>query len=310
MHPSHIAEIRKITVIGIIGNLFLAVIKFLVGFFGNSQAVIADAVHSLSDLSTDFAVLIGVKYWSAPPDENHPYGHHRIEAIVTTIIGIALVFVAIGLVYNALANIRNPYIVQTSWVAIIGPLVSIILKEILYRWTILVGETVKSSAVIANAWHHRSDALSSIPALIAVALSALNPEWAFLDHVGAIIISLFILKISWDIIVPSLLELTDTGASQKEKELIRGISMRVEGVKDAHAIRSRKFSSKIFVDLHILVNPTISVSEGHDIAEAVKEILLKEGPNIVDVVVHLYQIFIVLYENDKLITAKVEKYTI
>lgn len=286
MTDQNVKQIKKITVIGIVGNLLLAAVKFLVGFLGNSQAVIADAVHSLSDLSTDFAVLIGVKFWTAPPDEKHPYGHHRIEAIVTAIIGIALLFVAFGLIYNALSNIRNPHLIQTSWIAIVGPLISIIVKEVLYRWTILVGETVKSSALIANAWHHRSDALSSIPAVIAVVLSAINPDWAFIDYIGAIIISLFIFKISWDIIKPSFAELTDTGASEKERELIKGISMRIQGVKETHAIRSRKFSSKLFVDLHILVDPEISVREGHNIAEEVQNILIQEGPDIVDVVVH------------------------
>jgi cation diffusion facilitator family transporter len=282
-----VQEIKRVTVIGMIANVFISGIKFIVGVIGNSQAVIADAVHSVSDLSTDFAVLIGVKYWSAPPDEDHPYGHLRIEAVITIIIGIALVIVAIGLGYRSLSTIREVHIKQTAWVAIIGPLVSIIVKEILFRWTMNVGSQIKSTAVIANAWHHRSDALSSMPALIAVAVSAVNPKWAFVDHIGAIIISLFILKVSWDIIRPSLFELTDKGASQRDKELIKTISLNVSGVRDVHAIRTRKFGSQIYIDLHILVDPDISVREGHQISENVRNSLLHRGPSVIDVIAHI-----------------------
>ncbi|MDY6959920.1 MAG: cation diffusion facilitator family transporter, partial [Halobacteriota archaeon] len=155
------AQINRITWIGVLLNVFLSGIKFVVGYIGSSQAVIADAVHSLSDVSTDLAVLLGLRYWSAPPDEEHPYGHHRIEALVTIGIGSILGIVAFGIGYEAIVTIREVHIEQTSWIAAIGPILSIILKEALHRWTINVGRRAKSSAVIANAWHHRSDALSS-----------------------------------------------------------------------------------------------------------------------------------------------------
>jgi len=280
-------QIKRVTWVGIFVNLFLAGIKFLVGYVGSSRAVIADGVHSLSDMATDFAVIFGVKFWTAPPDEDHPYGHLRIEALITTAIGLTLTAVAIGLGYKALTSLRETHLEQSGWIAMIGPLLSIVFKEILYRWTIVVGTRTKSSAVVANAWHHRSDALSSLPALIAVAASALNPDWAFVDHIGALIISIFILKVSWDIITPSLSELADRGASIKDRELIRKIAMKVDGVKEVHAIRTRKFGSNIYVDLHILVEPEISVRLGHDISEEVKKELIKNGPKILDVVVHL-----------------------
>ncbi|MBN2092909.1 cation transporter [candidate division KSB1 bacterium] len=280
-------QIRKITWIGIFINLALSVIKFIVGYLGRSQAVIADAFHSISDLATDFAVIVGVKFWSAPPDEEHPYGHRRIEALITTAIGIVLAFVAIGISYKSLSTIREAHIEQTGWVAVWGPFLSIFLKEILYRWTVTIGIRVKSTAVIANAWHHRSDALSSLPALIAVIAASLNPDWAFFDHIGALIVSLFILKVSWDIVRPSIFELVDRGASRKERELIKQIVMAIDGVKDVHAIRTRKFGQNLSVDLHILVEPEITVRTGHDISEKVQDEILKNGPNVLDVVVHI-----------------------
>ena len=284
---SHIAQIKKVTWVGLIMNVSLAGIKFLVGFLGSSQAVIADAVHSLSDMSTDIAVILGVHYWSAPPDKRHPYGHQRIEALVTMAIGMALVGVAVGLGYNALSTIRDNHIQTVGLIAVIGPALSILLKEFIYQWTVRVGIQAKSTAVVANAWHHRSDALSSVPALVAVMVSALFPDWAFVDHIGAVIIAIFILKISWDIIFPSLQELSDTGASFDIQNQIKHLVMDVKDVKSVHAIRTRKFGSRLHIDLHILVDPELSVRTGHTISEEVKQRLLKHGPDVLDVVVHL-----------------------
>jgi cation diffusion facilitator family transporter len=195
--------------------------------------------------------------------------------------------VALGLGYKALCTMYQPHVRHTTWIAITGPVLSIILKEILYRWTVIVGTRVRSTAVIANAWHHRSDAWSSIPAVIAVAVSAVNPAWFFVDHIGALIISVFILKVSWDIMSPALAELADRGASLRERIQIERIAMGVNGVKDVHAIRTRKCGESLYVDLHVLVDPEISVRLGHNISEKVKQTLLKEGPRILDVVTHL-----------------------
>ena len=287
INPLHVGMIQKVTWGGMIVNTLLAGVKFLVGFMGSSQAVVADAVHSLSDMTTDIAILFGVKFWSAPPDSSHPYGHQRIEEVVTISIGLALAAVATGLVYNSLTTIREEHIQSIGWIALSGPVVSIIGKEGLYRWTVHVGEKVKSSAVIANAWHHRSDALSSIPALVAVVIAAIYPDWGFVDHIGAVLIACFILKVSWDIIIPALQCLIDTGASAKTQEHIKRIAMGVEGVKSTHAIRTRKVGSRLLVDLHILVAPELTVRAGHKISEDVKEQLLNNGPEILDVVVHL-----------------------
>jgi cation diffusion facilitator family transporter len=281
------AQIRRVTWIGLVVNVFLSILKFIVGYLGSSQAVIADAVHSLSDMGTDFAVLFGLRYWSAPADESHQYGHGRIETIVTSAIGITLVLAALGIGYNSLATIRGVHLTQPGWIAIAGSLMAILLKEALYRWTVAVGRRTKSSAVIANAWHHRSDALSSVPVLIAVAVAAITPKLAFIDHVGAIVVSIFILKVCWDILSPSVSELADRGASQKSREKIRSIAMDVDGVKSVHAIRTRRLGSGLHLDLHILVDGEMTVQMGHEISGAVKSALIEKGPEVLDVVVHL-----------------------
>jgi len=268
-------------------NFLLAGLKFIVGIIGSSQAIIADAVHSLSDMSTDLAILFGAKYWSAPADENHPFGHLRIETLITAFIGILLIASGLGIGYHAIANLQKNSLNQPGWIALSGAVVSIIVKELLYRWTILVGKRVKSSAVVANAWHHRTDAFSSLPAAIAVTLAALRPELAFVDAVGALIVMVFILKVGWDITSTALVSLTDVSASKKDRAQIYALAMAVEGVEQVHAIRTRHLGSRLHVDLHIEVDGELTVREGHDISELVKQALLEKGPEVVDVVVHL-----------------------
>lgn len=249
--------------------------------------MVADAFHSLSDLATDFAVLIGIRFWGAPADEGHPYGHRRIQTLVTIVIGFALLGVAIGIGYKALVTLREQHLTQPGWIALSGPFLTIFLKEILYRRTKKIGTKSRSTAVIANAWHHRSDALSSIPAFFSVVAATINPEWAYFDHIGALIVSLFILKVSWDIIRPQIVELTDYAASKDEQTEIDRIVRNIEGVEDVHKIRTRKMGSDIFLDLHIQVNPFITVKDGHVISQKVKYELLRHNSNIIDVVVHL-----------------------
>lgn len=281
------SSIKRITYIGLFINIALTSVKFFVGIAGRSQAVVADAFHSLSDMATDFAVLIGVRFWEAPADEEHPYGHHRIQTLVTIVIGCALFLVAIGIGYKALATLREQHLSQPGWIALFGPFLTIFIKEILYQWTVKVGVQLKSTAVIANAWHHRSDAFSSIPAFLSVIASAFKPEWAYFDHIGALIVSLFILKVSWDIIRPELVELTEYAASKDDRMRIDTIVRHTEGVEDVHKIRTRKMGTGIFLDLHIQVNPLLSVKEGHIISQKVKYELINNNSNIIDVMVHL-----------------------
>ncbi len=158
-------KIQRITLIGLIANILLSIVKFIIGFFGNSQAVIADALHSFSDTTSDFVILFGVKYWTAPPDEDHPYGHQKIESFITIMIGFILIIVAGGIGYGGISSLLDDSRSHPGWVAIIGPLISIVLKEILFKITYKVGLEINSSSLKANAWHHRTDALSSIPVL-------------------------------------------------------------------------------------------------------------------------------------------------
>jgi len=278
---------KKVTWIGMVVNILLSAFKFVAGIVGHSQAMVADAVHSFSDLTTDIAVLIGIKYWASPADEDHPYGHERIESIVTAFIAIALFIVGCGIAYNGIVTAFEPDTKSPEAIALIAAVVSIITKEWLYQWTVKKGKEIDSSSVMANAWHHRSDALSSIPALIAVALAMAHPTLAFFDHVGAVVVAVFIIKVSFDILKPVVMELSDRGASQTQVNTIDSIAMNVDGVKEVHSIRSRRVGKGYFVDLHVLVDGNMSVQDGHDIARDVKHQLINKGPKVLDVIVHL-----------------------
>lgn len=278
---------RKITLAGLLVNVVLAILKFFLGILGHSQAVVADAVHSLSDMVTDLLVLLGLKIWTAPADKTHPYGHQRIETIVTLLISILLAFVAFEIGWNAIERLGGQAHTSPLLIAVLGPLVSIFSKEILFRKTRAVGKRIHSSALIANAWHHRSDALSSIPALIAVAMASFDPKWAFLDAVGAIIVAILILKVVWEIASPALSELSERGADDEDVREIDRLAKSVKGVRSIHRLRTRRLGAGWFVDLHVLVNEDLSVREGHDIATAVQYLLLEQGPSVADVTVHI-----------------------
>lgn len=280
-------EVRRVTVWGLLVNLALSAVKFTFGLLGASQSLIADAVHSLSDSVTDIAVLIGVRFWSAPPDETHPYGHGRIETLITFLIGIALGSVGIGLGFRAIASLHEHNPASPTWLAFIAACLSIATKEWLYQWNVVVGRRVRSSALLANAWHHRSDALSSVPVALAVLASQIWPGWGFLDQVAAVIVSVLILYAAWEISVPAFRDLIDAGASEKERQDILEISLTTEGVHSVHALRTRYIGPGLYVDLHAQVDGTLTVRQGHDIASAVKHRLLNDGPDVVDVVVHI-----------------------
>ena len=272
---------------GLAVNLLLSALKFAGGILGNSQAVVADAVHSLSDCVTDIVVLVGVQVWTKPPDELHPHGHRRFETLITAFIGLMLAAAAMGLGWRALGALHQGQPSQPGWIALLAAAVSLVSKEALYRWTAVTGKRVKSSALMANAWHHRSDALSSIPAFIAVGGALISPSWGFLDHIGAVVVSLFILAAAWEIMKPALAELSDTGASARVCEQLTELAKAVAGVMEVHALRTRYIGGGLQVDLHVLVDPQLTVQEGHAITGAVKAKLLEYGPDVVDVLVHL-----------------------
>lgn len=287
MQKDNSADIKRITIIGLIVNLLLTLFKFIAGIIGTSQAVVADAVHSLSDCSTDIVILIGVRYWSKPADREHPHGHGRLETLVTVIIAAVLGFVGIGICIKAISTLHFVHSEGPRLIALFAALFSIVSKEFLYRWTAAVGVRIKSSSVVANAWHHRSDALSSIPAAIAVAGTLINPRLIYLDHIGAILVSAFILRATWKILAPALAELLDQGAPEEVLTRIKEITMNTPGVLFTHALRSRYIGSGgLQVDLHIKVDGEISVRAGHDISENVKQRLIENCKDVVDVVVH------------------------
>lgn len=280
-------EVYRVTVGGLIANTALAAVKFVVGLVAESQALVADAVHSLSDSATDIAVVIGVRYWSAPADVEHPHGHGRIETLISLFIGVALAGVGVGLAWRAVSTLHQYHLVSPGWLAFWAACLSIITKEWLYRWTVRVGRRVKSSAMIANAWHHRSDALSSLPVAVAVLGTRIQPTWGFLDHIATVLVSALILHASWGIAWPALRQLIDAGADREARERILALALGTDKVHAVHALRTRHIGPGLAVDLHVLVEPTLTVREGHAIAGAVKQRLLAEGPDVVDVLLHI-----------------------
>lgn len=285
MRRSPEAEISFAAWVGLVANVVLMAVKFAAGIIGHSQAVVADAVHSLSDVATDAALIIGVRYWSAPADEGHPHGHRRIETLVTVFIGILLAGVALGIGNDAIGNMVVSTRPTPDAVALAGALVSIVIKEILYRWTMVRARRINSSALAANAWHHRSDALSSIPAALAVTGALVVPKWTFIDPAGAVVVCLFILFAAWRITRPALDQLIDAAAPGEIRRDIEALALAVPGVLSAHAIRTRYTGSKLAVDLHIEVDGELTVYQGHDIGEAVRRRLLEDGPNVGDCMV-------------------------
>ncbi|MBS3767389.1 MAG: cation transporter [Candidatus Cloacimonetes bacterium] len=280
-------SIKKITAWGLFTNLFLALVKFMIGFLGNSQAVIADGVHSLSDISSDVIILLGVRFWLQPPDKNHPYGHYKIESFITLLIGLILIFAAVSIGYHAITSFDERPMQKLSWFVLIAPIISIILKEIIFRYTNKIGKKTSSTSVQANAWHHRSDVFSSVPVLIAVFASTISDKLYFLDNIGAIVVAGYIIKVAAEFIINSISELTDTGISEKEINRIKSIVKHVKGAKSAHRVRSRKIGDSVFIDLHLEVGGNYSVFRGHDISEKVKSALIEKMKSVIDVVVHI-----------------------
>jgi cation diffusion facilitator family transporter len=273
--------------VGLIFNLFLAAAKAAAGILGHSQAVLADALHSLTDSVTDIAVILGVRYWTAPADEDHPHGHGRIETLITVVIGLAVGAVAVGMGAHAIRGLRHDPGTAPTGIALGVAMISIVVKEVLYRWTAKVGREVRSPALEANAWHHRSDAISSIPAAVAVTVALIDPEWAVVDRVGAVVVCLLILQAAWRILRPALDQLIDAGAPATDRQRIEELALQVDGVEAAHAVRTRYVGSDLAVDLHVEVDGGLSIGEGHTIALAVKRKLIDDGPNVTDALVQI-----------------------
>ena len=281
------SRVSRVGWVGLLCNLALASAKAAAGILGHSQAVLADALHSLTDSVTDIAVILGVRFWTAPADEDHPHGHGRIETLITVVIGLIVGAVAVGMGVQAIRGLRHDPGTAPTAVALVVALVSIVIKEVLYRWTAKVGREVRSPALEANAWHHRSDAISSIPAAVAVAVTLIDPGWAVVDRVGAVVVCLLILQASWRILRPALDQLIDAGAPAADRRCIEELALQVDGVEAAHAVRTRYVGADLAVDLHVEVDGGLSVGEGHSIAVAVRRKLIEEGPNVIDALVQI-----------------------
>jgi len=285
---NRVNAIQRTTWVGLWVNLGLSILKFTGGTLGNSQAVIADAVHSLSDISTDIAILVGVRFWTQPADEDHPHGHHRLETLITAGIGVLLLAVGAGLLWNSILTLPDHDVKTPGWWAFAAALVSFLAKEALYHYTAKRGRDLKSMALIANAWHHRSDALSSLPVVLAVFTAILAPTWVVLDAVAAIMVCLIILRAGFKISVTNLNKLMDAGATENEIEAISALVRETGGGRDFHKIRTRYVgASSLAVDLHIQVDPGLTVREGHQICGHAKSKILKSNPAIIDVLIHL-----------------------
>ena len=280
-------QIKKVTIVGAITNVFLAFGKITLGYIGQSQVLVADGVHSLADLVSDLIVIVAAKQGSRKADDDHPYGHGRIETVVEVLLGIFLVAVAAGIMIDAVSRLSGPDIISVpTSIALLAAFVSIAANEGLYHYTIHISKKVKSQLLKANAWHHRTDGISSVIAVVGISGAMLG--FPMLDSIAAIGVSLLIAKVGWDISWRSLRELIDTAIDPEKVKEIREIIMSVDGVKEVHSLRTRSMGAYALVDVHILVsNSRISVSEGHQISERVMRRLLNEIDEVSDVTVHI-----------------------
>ena len=284
-HPERFAAARKSTWISIAVNLVLTLAQIAGGIFGKSQALVADGLHSLSDLLADIMVLFANRHGNRHADANHPYGHKRIETAATLILGVTLAVLGVLLLVAAGMRLQNPQNIQavhpvTLWVA----LLTLISKEGLFRYMLAVAKRVRSQMLVANAWHARSDAASSLVVLVGIGGNLLG--YTFLDLVAAAVVGVMIAHMGGKFALDALSELVDTGLSAEEVETIRNTLLATPGVRGLHELRTRKMADIALVDAHIIVDPKISVSEGHYIAEIARQSVLSHH-HVLDVMVHI-----------------------
>lgn len=277
--------ITTVTVIGAVVNFILAIFKIFVGTIGHSHALIVDGIHSFSDLLSDGLVVFAAKKGNQSPDDDHPYGHARIETAFAAVLGGILIAVGIGIVIDALKRLSSGEILtpesMTIWVA----LLSVISKEILYRYTLIYANRLNSAILKANAWHHRSDAISSIVVLVGIAGSMYGVP--YLDAAAAVIVSMMIAKIGWDIAKESIEQLVDKGLDPEKVHFISAHIKEIPGVRHMHMLRTRQMGAEALLDVHVEVAPQLSVSEGHRISDEVSKELTSEFPDITQVLVHI-----------------------
>lgn len=267
-------------------NLVLAGLKLALGVVGQSQALVADGIHSLSDLASDAMVLVAIRFASDEADEEHPYGHARFETVATVILGVLLLLVAAGIAVDAFSRISEPErLSHPGFLALSGAAVSIAVNEWMFWYSMQAARKLKSELMRANAWHHRSDAISSVVVLIGVAGSMAG--FPVLDALGAIGVALLIGKIGWGLAWEGIQELVDTGATTEQLEAITSAIRDVDGVEAFHELRTRRMGQSLLVEVHVLVGSQVTVSEGHMVAERVRAHLLRDHEYVSEVLVHV-----------------------
>lgn len=278
-------SIYKVTWIGSIVNFLLLTFKFVAGILGHSSALVADAVHSLSDFATDIIVIVFVKISGKPEDDDHRYGHGKYETLATALIGVALFAVGIGLLVSGATKvadvIKGVVLPAPSMIALVAAAVSIVAKEILYRYTVRVGKNLNSQAVVANAWHHRSDAFSSIGTLIGIGGAILLGEkWRILDPLAAIVVSAFIIKVAADLLKPCVDELLERSLPAETEKRILDIIASFPEVSSPHHLRTRRIGNHIAIEVHLRMDGKTSLEDAHTVATNVERQLKSEfGPD-------------------------------
>ena len=285
-------EIYKVTMIGGIANLLLVGFKFAAGIAGHSGAMMADAVHSVSDFVTDVVVLAFVGVSARPQDRSHDFGHGKFETVATLFIGLALAAAAIGIVINGAGKfaawLQGESLPSPGKIALWGALVSIVVKEAIYRYTAAKGKKLESKAVIANAWHHRSDALSSIGAAIGIAGAIfLGERWTVLDPLASIVVGAMLIKVAWDLLGPSLGELTEQSLPDETEKEILDLVQSVPGVSDPHNLRTRRIGNHIAAEVHIRLDGSMPLSEAHDKASAIERQFKERFGQEAHIIIHM-----------------------
>ena len=276
---------QKVTLVGAVIDFLLSVIKISAGFIGNSGALIADGLHSFSDLISDWVVWYAAKHAGEEPDEEHPYGHERFETVATLGLSIFLAIIGTGIIFDAAQRLsESSPLNHPSWLLLVAA-ISIVSKEALYWFTVVVANKVKSAMLKANAWHHRTDAFSSVVVLIGI-FGAAN-GYLYLDGIAAIIVGLMIIFIAWKLGIGATKELVDTSIDAEDILKLRAALSEIKGVNSVHSLRTRRNGHKITADVHVQVNPFLSVSEGHIISVSVERVAKDCVEGLCDVTVHI-----------------------
>ena len=271
-------ELTRVTLLGSAGNLVLLTFKFVAGIVGHSSAMMADAVHSLSDFATDLIVLVFVRIGARPQDRSHDYGHGKFETLATLFVGLALVGAAIGIIVSGAVKftrwLQGDSLEAPGKLALWAALVSILIKELFYRYTVARGKALESPAVIANAWHHRSDALSSIGAAIGIGGAILLGErWTVLDPLASIVVGAMLVKVAWDLLKMSAGELTDMSLPEETEREIEDLIRSVPGVTEPHNLRTRRIGNRIAIEAHICMDGGMTLQDAHENATAIEQSL-------------------------------------